>query len=83
MTAPHDAADAIARTSVTARPGGIDGDRYQNGTGTFSTNPRRVGQDITLIEAEALDELKASGDIHRSRSKPGATSSPAASTSTP
>ena len=61
MTAPHDAADAIARTSVTARPGGIDGDRYQDGTGKFSTNPRRVGQDITLIEAEALDELKASG----------------------
>ena len=61
MTAPHDAADAIARTPVTARPGGIDGDRYQDGTGTFSTNPRRVGQDITLIEAEALDELEASG----------------------
>jgi len=61
MIAPHGAADAIARTSVTARPGGIDGDRYQDGTGTFSTNPRRVGQDITLIEAEALDELKASG----------------------
>src|SRR3954470_23184320 len=36
MTAPRDAADAIARTSVTARPGGIDGDRYQDGTGTFS-----------------------------------------------
>jgi len=58
---PHDAAAAIARTAVTARPGGIDGDRYQEGTGTFSTNPHRVGQDITLIEAEALDELKAIG----------------------
>ncbi len=60
-TAPHSAGDALACTSVIARPGGIDGDRYQDGTGTFSTSPRRVGQDITLIEAEALDELKASG----------------------
>jgi hypothetical protein len=61
MTAPHAAADALTHTSITARPGGIDGDRYQNETGTFSTNPRRVGQDITLIEAEALDELEARG----------------------
>lgn len=61
MTAPHGAADAIANTSITLRPGGIDGDRYQDGTGTFSTDPRRVGQDITLIEAEALDELEAHG----------------------
>jgi hypothetical protein len=61
MTAPQGAAEAIACTSVSARPGGIDGDRYQDRTGTFSTDPRRVGQDITLIEAEALDELKASG----------------------
>jgi hypothetical protein len=61
MTAPHGAADARSCASFTARPGGIDGDRYQDGTGTFSTSPRRVGQDITLIEAEALDELKAGG----------------------
>jgi hypothetical protein len=61
MTAPDAAADAIAHASIRARPGGVDGDRYQDGTGTFSTNPRRVGQDITLIEAEALDELKAGG----------------------
>jgi hypothetical protein len=61
MTALHGSAEAIAHTSVTARPGGIDGDRYQEGTGTFSTAPRRVGQDITLIEAEALDELEAKG----------------------
>jgi hypothetical protein len=59
MIAPHATADPLACTSVTARPGGIDGDRYQDGTGTFSTSPRRVGQDITLIEAEALDELAA------------------------
>ena len=61
MTARQGAGPAIACTVITARPGGIDGDRYQDGTGTFSTSPRRVGQDITLIEAEALDELEASG----------------------
>jgi len=61
MTAPRAAADAVARKTVTARPGGIDGDRYQTETGTFSTNPRRVGQDITFIEGEALAELSARG----------------------
>ena len=61
MTAPRGDAEALTCTSVTARPGGIDGDRYQDETGTFSTSPRRVGQDITLIEGEALDELEASG----------------------
>jgi hypothetical protein len=61
MVAEHGSAEALVRDSITARPGGIDGDRYQDGTGTFSTNPRRVGQDITLLEAEALDELAAQG----------------------
>jgi hypothetical protein len=61
MTALVAAADPVARQAVTARPGGIDGDRYQDQTGTFSTNPRRVGQDITFVEAEALDELRARG----------------------
>ena len=61
MTAPRAAADAVTRKTITARPGGIDGDRYQDQTGTFSTNPRRVGQDITFVEAEALAELRAGG----------------------
>src|SRR5262249_48322649 len=61
MTAAHGAEAALACSSITARPGGIDGDRYQDGTGTFSTDPRRLGQDITLIEAEALEELEARG----------------------
>ena len=61
MTAPHGAEEAISHSPITARPGGIDGDRYQDGSGTFSTDPRRVGQDLTLIEAEALDELEARG----------------------
>lgn len=61
MTAPAAAAGAVAQKTLTARPGGIDGDRYQAQTGTFSTNPRRAGQDITLIESEALAELKDRG----------------------
>lgn len=61
MTAPRAAARAVSQTSITARPGGIDGDRYGDETGTFSSKPRRVGQDITLIEGEALDELEARG----------------------
>jgi hypothetical protein len=61
ITAPHAATGAVTWQAVTARPGGIDGDRYQDQTGTFSTSPRRVGQDITFIEAEALAELRARG----------------------
>lgn len=42
---------------ATARAGhGLEGDRYFDGRGTFS-NPHAVGLDLTLIEAEALDEL--------------------------
>lgn len=61
MTAPAAAAGAVAQKALTARPGGIDGDRYQDQTGTFSTNPRRAGQDITFIESEALAELRDRG----------------------
>jgi hypothetical protein len=61
MTASRAAGEPVAQKTVTARPGGIDGDRYQDQTGTFSTNPRRAGQDITFIEAEALAELAARG----------------------
>lgn len=35
---------------------GLDGDRYFNQRGTFS-DPRKEGQDVTLIEAEALEGL--------------------------
>ena len=42
---------------ATARAGhGLEGDRYFDGRGTFS-NRHAVGLDLTLIEAEALDEL--------------------------
>ena len=39
---------------------GLRGDRYERGAGTFS-NPRGRGYDLTLVEAEALEELSAKG----------------------
>lgn len=39
---------------------GLVGDRYERGAGTFS-NPSGRGYDLTLVEAEALEELSASG----------------------
>ena len=39
---------------------GLLGDRYERKAGTFS-NPKGVGYDLTLIEAEALEELSAKG----------------------
>ena len=39
---------------------GLVGDRYEKGAGTFS-NPNGRGHDLTLVEAEALEELAAKG----------------------
>ncbi len=39
---------------------GLRGDRYERGAGTFS-NPNGRGYDLTLVEAEALEELAAGG----------------------
>ena len=39
---------------------GLLGDRYERGAGTFS-DPRGRGYDLTLVEAEALEELSAKG----------------------
>ncbi len=45
--------------SVRAVPGqGLEGDRYFAGCGTFFEE-RKPGQDVTLIEAEALEALAA------------------------
>ena len=51
--------DGHARLAVHAGRG-LQGDRYADGHGTFS-HPERRGQDLTLIEAEAFDELAARG----------------------
>jgi hypothetical protein len=39
---------------------GLRGDRYERGAGTFS-NPSGRGYDLTLVEAEGLEELSAKG----------------------
>ena len=39
---------------------GLLGDRYERKAGTFS-NPRGLGYDLTLVEAEALEELSSKG----------------------
>ena len=39
---------------------GLVGDRYERGAGTFS-DPSGCGYDLTLVEAEALEELAAGG----------------------
>jgi MOSC domain-containing protein YiiM len=39
---------------------GLLGDRYERKAGTFS-NPKAGGYDLTLVEAEALEELSAKG----------------------
>lgn len=41
---------------------GIRGDRYFEGTGTFS-RPAKTGQDLTLVEAEAIERLAAEHGI--------------------
>src|SRR3954447_25123979 len=51
--AANGAAIELERAAV-APGAGIQGDRYANGSGTFF-EPGKDGQDVTLIEAEALD----------------------------
>lgn len=36
---------------------GLQGDRYHDGTGTYSNHPG-TGREVTLIESEALEDLK-------------------------
>ena len=49
--------------AVHARAGrGLDGDRYADGAGTFSARGQyRPGYELTLVAAEALDEVTAAG----------------------
>ncbi len=54
--APSAAAPLISAVSVEAIPGrGLVGDRYYNGTGTWSGWP---DHEITLIEWEAIEEIR-------------------------
>jgi MOSC domain len=50
---------------ATARAGqGLEGDRYVGGAGTFS-NPHSRGHDLTLIEAEVVDDLGVAPEVPR------------------
>jgi MOSC domain-containing protein YiiM len=50
----------LPRAALTPN-GGIEGDRYANGSGTFY-KPGKPGQDVTLIEAEALADVGLSAE---------------------
>ena len=57
VVAPEAEAQAVRLVRAQARAGrGLDGDRYFDGRGTFSSTYAR-GHDLTLVEAEALEEL--------------------------
>ena len=50
----------VASSAEAVAGRGLLGDRYERGAGTFS-NPNGRGYDLTLVEAEALEELAAGG----------------------
>jgi hypothetical protein len=59
LVAPDAEADLVRVDSVVALPGrGLEGDRYADGKGTFSGRGR--GYELTLVEAEALEEVDLS-----------------------
>jgi len=64
LVAPAAEAALMRLDAVTALPGrGLDGDRYAKGAGTFSAPGR--GYELTLVEAEVLDEVQLSWEDAR------------------
>jgi hypothetical protein len=64
LIAPAAEAPPVRVDSAEALPGrGLAGDRYANGEGTFSTPGR--GYQLTLVEAEVLDEVQLSWEDAR------------------
>ena len=64
LVAPAAEAQLRRVESATALPGqGLDGDRYAKGMGTFNAPGR--GYDLTLIEADVLDEIELCGEDAR------------------
>jgi MOSC domain-containing protein YiiM len=63
--APRGSADMQALTEVEAMVGvGLRGDRYATGVGFYSQRPTDPGaREVTLIEAETLDALRAEHGI--------------------
>jgi MOSC domain-containing protein YiiM len=61
VIAPEAEAELVRMPAASAHAGrGLEGDRYFKRRGTFSTDHGR-GHDLTLIEAEVLDELSLPG----------------------
>jgi MOSC domain-containing protein YiiM len=61
--APASGEPMLARDRVSAIAGvGLDGDRYAKRSGHWSPDPK-VDRDITLIEAEVVDDLAATDGI--------------------
>jgi hypothetical protein len=61
LVAPDAEAPVDSHDCVELQAGrGIVGDRYFNGTGTFSASEKH-GQELTLIEGEVLDALRTEG----------------------
>jgi MOSC domain-containing protein YiiM len=57
QVAPAAEGEMVCINEVRAVPGrGLEGDRYFNGTGTYSQTPG-TGREVTLIEAEALEAM--------------------------
>jgi hypothetical protein len=64
LVAPDAEAPAHRVDSAQAIAGrGLDGDRYEKGSGTFSGKGR--GYELTLVEAEALDSVELSWELAR------------------
>ena len=56
FTAASPVSPPLSRASVRAVPGrGLEGDRYFDGTGTFSPHPQRPDFEVTLIQREHVE----------------------------
>ena len=68
--AANEGAELLPVEEVAAVAGkGLEGDRYFTGDGTFYSE-RKVGQDVTLIEAEAIEALAREEAIELSPGQP-------------
>lgn len=59
VTAPESGAPPEMREAVEIRPDGVEGDRYSRGEGHFQLD----GCAVTLVAAEALEEVRRETDI--------------------
>jgi MOSC domain-containing protein YiiM len=62
LSAEAEGPRTVAASAVAVAGSGLGGDRYERGAGTFS-NPEGRGYDLTLVEAEALEDLAAGVEL--------------------